>query len=423
MPAALRLLALSALLSLAACGSNDDSTPPATEPPPVAKACAPYEGEPLASLRPYEGLMHMHSSYSDGVITDVPGDYFAKAKSLGYSFVGSSEHSDTLNTGLFLSVGDQCFASLEGLLTCLTPTADELVKWQNTAEQAQAASDENFLAIRGFEWTSDRFGHINVYFSKNFSNAKFDGGYLFTMDTFWGWFTRDADTPALNGGSLSGEVAMGGGSDALAHFNHPHDKCFDTESAECDWNDFTLIPEAVERMFGIELYNTDHRNDRYLPYYAKALDKGWRLAPIGSEDNHWGTYGAEEHPKTVTLATDLGEAAIKAAWLARRTYALAPGQHLRVDFQAEGHPMGSQLSCDLGSRVVLQTQVRQKDGSPYNGTLRLFGAGGQELASTDSGHGRLEVPVTEGTHWYFVRVDGADGLSAAYLAPIWISAR
>ena len=422
MPAAPRVLLLASLLSLVSCDGGH-GTPPATEPPPVPKACAPYQGEPLASLKPYEGLMHMHSSYSDGVITDAPGDYFAKAKSLGYSFVGSSEHSDTLNTGLFLSVGDQCFASLEGLLTCLTPTADELVKWRNTAEQAQAASDESFLAIRGFEWTSDRFGHINVYFSKNFSNAKLDGGYLFTMDTFWGWFTRDADTPALNGGSLSGEVPMGGGSDALAHFNHPHDKCFDTESAECDWNDFTLIPEAVERMFGIELYNTDHRNDRYLPYYAKALDKGWRLAPIGSEDNHWGTYGAEGHPKTVTLATDLGEAAIKAAWQARRTYALAPGQHLRVDFQAEGHPMGSQLSCDLGSRVVLQTQVNQKDGSPYNGTLRLFGAGGQELASTDSAHGRLEVPVTEGTHWYFVRVDGADGLSAAYLAPVWISSR
>ena len=414
------LLCLASLL-LAACGNSSEVANPA--PPMAAKACAPYEGEPLARLQPFEGLMHMHSSYSDGVITDVPADYYSQARSLGYDFVGGSEHSDTLDNGLFISVGDECFASVQGLLACLTPSPDELVKWRSYGEQARAASSADFLAIRGYEWTSDRFGHINVYFSKNFSNAKFDGGYLLTMDTFWGWFTRDAGTPGLLGGSPSGEVPLGGGSDGLAHFNHPHDKCFDTESAECDWNDFTLIPAAVERMFGIEVYNTDHRSERYLPYYAKALDKGWRLAPIGSEDNHWGTYGAEEHPKTVTMATDLGEAAIKAAWLARRTYALAPGRHLRVNFEAAGHPMGSQLSCDLGARVALQTQVKDPDGRPFAGTLRLFGAGGQELASTDATQGRLELAVEEGTHWYFVRVDGTDGLSAAYLAPVWISSR
>ena len=34
-----------------------------------------------------------------------------------------------------------------------------------------------FTGFRGFEWTSDRFGHINVYFSRNDTNAKIDGGY------------------------------------------------------------------------------------------------------------------------------------------------------------------------------------------------------------------------------------------------------
>lgn len=416
-----RLYLLAAALPLlGACGS---STPGSTPAAPAAKVCAPYAGVERARLQPYEGLMHMHSSYSDGAIRDIPADYYSRARDMGYSYVGGSEHSDTLDNGVFISVGSECFETPDGLLTCLTPSIDELRKWQSTADQAVAASSAGFLAIRGFEWTSDRYGHINVYFSKNFSNAKFDGGYLFTMDTFWGWFTRDAEIAGLDGGSLSSPVPMGGGSDGLAHFNHPHDKCFDKDSSDCDWNDFTLVPDAVERVFGIEVYNTDHRNERYLPYVAKALDKGWRLSFIGSEDNHWSTYGAEEHPKTVTLATGLSEAEVREAWLARRTYALAPGQHLRVEFDVEGHPMGSQLQCDAGARVPLNIAVRQSDGSPYPGTLRLFGKGGTEIAHHEGAEGRFEVVVEDGTQWYFVRVDGADGLSAAYVAPVWISAR
>lgn len=412
---------------VSACGNqgSSPSSPPPPDPPPSTKVCADYTGTPASELHHYEGLMHMHSSYSDGVITDVPADYYAQAKSLGYSFVGGSEHSDTLDTGVFISVGSECFETPEGLLTCLTPSADELVKWQSTANQAAAQSDDHFLAIRGFEWTSDRFGHINVYFSQNFSNAKLDGGYVLTMDTFWAWLTRDPSTPGVLGGSPSSPVPMGGGSDGLAHFNHPHDKCFDTESPECDWNDFELIPEAVDMMFGIEAYNTDQRDDRYMPYLSKALDKGWYLSFVGSEDNHSGNYGADELPKTVTVATSLTEAGFRDAWSARRTYALAPGRHLRVEFEAEGHPMGSQLDCDAGAEVPVKVAVHRTDGAPFPAVLRLFGEGGTELAQVDGSAGEFRIPVKDGKHWYFVRVDSADeeGLSAAYIAPVWITSR
>ena len=36
----------------------------------------------------------------------------------------------------------------------------------------------------------------------------------------------------------------------------------------------------------------------------------------------------------------------------------------------------------------------------------------------------FELPVEAGaTRWYFVRAHDADGRSAAYLAPVWISGR
>ena len=40
---------------------------------------------------------------------------------------------------------------------------------------------------------------INVYFSRNFTNAKTDLGYLVTMETFWQWFARDPALPGLGG--------------------------------------------------------------------------------------------------------------------------------------------------------------------------------------------------------------------------------
>lgn len=407
--------------ALSACGSS--GMPGGDVPPPAGSAkCEAYTGPAVASLRDYEGTMHEHSAYSDGDIHSIPRDYFATIKNAGYSFVGSSEHSDTLDTAVFISLGNDCFTTPDGLLTCLTPTADELVKWRSTAAQAAEASDENFLAIRGFEWTSDRFGHINVYFSKNFSNAKTDLGYLVTMETFWSWFARDPNAIGL-GGSVTAPVPFGGGGDGLAHFNHPSDKCLTDADPGCNWNDFKLVPSAVERMFGMELYNDGNGDDRYFADYLRALDKGWRLAPVGSEDEHETHYGSEDRPKTVTQATALTEEAFREAWLARRTYALSPGRHLRATLDAAGHPMGARLNCDAGSAVPLSVELREADGSAFAGELRLYGSGGEEIARSSGGSLRASLPVGDAERWYFVRAHDADGRSAAYLAPVWIAPR
>lgn len=394
----------------------------------AATVCDAYTGPAASTLKAYEGLMHEHSSYSDGDVGDVPADYFRIAREAGYSFVGSSEHSDVLDTGVFISLNEDC-VSPDAFVSCfLSPTTDKLFKWSSIGDQVAEASNADFLAIRGFEWTSDVFGHINVYFSRNFSNAKTDLGYALTMETFWSWFARDPALPGL-GGSVTAPVPFGGGSDALAHFNHPGDKCsledipLPLTQALCDWNDYELVPDAVERMFGIEAYNDGNREDRYFERIARALDKGWRLSFVGSEDEHFGEYAVEHRPKTVTLAQDLSEAAFREAWLARRTYALSPGIHARVEFEAAGHPMGSQLSCATGQTVPVSIKTTNADGSPFAGSLQVFGSGGELIAQQDGASGRFSLPVQDGTHWYFVRVHGADGQSAAYVAPVWITGR
>lgn len=422
--------------------------PPASSAPaPIAKSCEAYRGTPLAALKHYEGLMHEHSSYSDGLPTAIPADYFRRARDAGYSFVGSSEHSDSLDAGNFVALHAYCDVSngdfdptqLENCF--LNPTGDNIVKWASTKQQAsEASADGRLLAIRGFEWTSDVFGHINVYFSTNFTNAKTDGGYAVTMQTFWDWFTRAPATPGPGGSATStginggAGVPFGGGSDGLAHFNHPGDKCQtknDPSGATanlCDWNDYTLVPAAVERMFGMELYNDGNRDDRYQTRYMKALNKGWKLSPVGSEDEHFGEYAVEHRPKTVTLAENLSEAGFKAAWLARRTYALSPGWHLRAQLAADQeHPMGSTLRCPAGATLPLAVKMTQNDGSAFTGEYRLFASTGSEPVAVVKGEAAqftLTAPAAgEAARWYFVRVHGgSDNRSVAYLAPVWIEA-
>ncbi len=387
-------------------------------------ACAPYRGVPVAELNHYEGLMHEHSSYSDGDALSIPADYYRRAKQAGYGFVGGSEHSDSYDAGVFIGVHGDCFTTPDGLLTCNNPSDERLQKWTSTSSQATVASNADFLAIRGFEWTSDIYGHINVYFSRNFSNAKTDGGFFATMDTFWDWFTRHPDVPG-SGGSPTAPVPMGGGADGLAHFNHPHEKCqtedIPGQAGACDWNDYTLIPAAVERMFGIETYNPGNGGDRYVQWIARALDKGWRLSFVGSEDEHDGNYASDSTAKTVVMSTSLAEQDFKAALLARRSYSLSPGKHYRVAFDAAGHPMGAQLSCTVGATLPLNVRVTNRDGSPVAGDLRLISNGGAEIGRINASNGRFNVPVKAGRNWYYVRHHGPDGQSTAYIAPVWVN--
>jgi hypothetical protein len=165
-------------------------------------------------LHEYIGSMHEHSAYSDGWPGTRPADVFASGKSYRLDFVGMSDHSD--NMGLPLVFSEVCYGQGRGgdgealaaqcALADQVNPADSFRKWDATAEQATAATTAKFTAFRGFEWSSNRYGHINVFFSSNWTSAYMDGG-LVDMSTFWKWFERPP--------------TLGGGLDGIATFNHP----------------------------------------------------------------------------------------------------------------------------------------------------------------------------------------------------------
>lgn len=407
------------IAALAGCGSS--TSPESGDPPAAPAAPRACEAPPAPdALQRFVGALHGHTGYSDGDIRSRPRDVFAQARARGLDYFGMSDHSDTLASGLFLSVGSDCLTPA-GLLVCLLPEGvDELIKWPATGQQAEAATDERFLAIRGFEWTNDRYGHINVYFSRNFANAKADTG---GFDTFAEWVAR-APGETGRGGSPTAPVPRGGGGDGLMHFNHPSDKCWSPSDAACNWNDFAYRGELDARMFGIEVFNTGG-GDSYWPDYVRALDAGWHLAPIGAEDEHGTDWAAPAQTKTVTLAPALTAEAFREAWRQRRVYALASGERpLRIDFTIDDRMQGSRLRCPAGARVPVTVDVRRWHGGAFDGVLELYSNGGEPLASVagDRFRGHAVAPAAGEERWIFVRVLGADGQALAYSAPIWLAA-
>jgi len=78
--------------------------------------------------------------------------------------------------------------------------------WQHTAALADAADTPGvFTAIRGFEWSEPVIGHVNVWFTKDFTDVVDVGD----MGPLYDWLTRPT-SPLLDGGQ-----------DGIAGFNHP----------------------------------------------------------------------------------------------------------------------------------------------------------------------------------------------------------
>lgn len=378
-----------------------------------AAVCAPGQ-EGWQRFPHLLGSLHEHSGYSDGQIGTAPSDYFAAARAQGLDFMGSSDHSDNLRVPV--TANADCVSA--ELPQCLQlPTADAplggFTKWEQTAVLAAAASDELFTAFRGFEWTSDRFGHINVFLSQNELNAKTELGYAVSMEVFWTWF---ALAPPL------------GGADGLLVFNHPgredaiHSNIPDPAFT---FNGFALRDDAVQRAVGIEVFGKSsdaYDTDNSAPpegWYAFALDQGWSLGPVGAEDEHGTSWAQPERAKTVLIAADRSLPALREALLARRMYALAQNHNaIRLSLTADEQPMGARLSRADGAAVALQGAVTA--GFPSDARLELVSNGGEIVAQSDRANIVAQVSADPQERWYYLRVLNAEGAPVAYSAPVWI---
>jgi hypothetical protein len=368
-------------------------------------------------LQSFEGAVHEHTAYSDGEPGTRPADAFAAVRARGGDFMALTEHSDTFELPIVTNL--KCFQPAVLPLCLLSDQVQPLNsfrKWAAMAEQTNAATDAGFVGIRGFEWTNDRHGHINVLFSSRYTNAKVDLGYL-SMDFFWRWFTKPP--------------SLGGGADGLGTFNHPSRRTIGdilpggllgflppAEQPGTQWDDFRHVPAADRRMVGMELFNggADYgvSNGRHpAGAYGQALDRGWHVGAIGAEDTHDRSWGNPADRKTVVLAPALTRPALREAMLARRFYAVRESG-TRLRFSGDGQPMGARLARAAGTPVTLAA------GTDAPGaTLELVSSRGAVVAQS-AGSLSVTRPASPAERWYFVRVRDAAGRSIAYSSPVWV---
>ncbi|RMD96086.1 MAG: hypothetical protein D6812_17805, partial [Deltaproteobacteria bacterium] len=188
----------------------------------------------------YYGTLHAHTYFSDGERFPAEAFVYARDKA-GLDFFAVTDHMEQLYYGRGGS------------------------EWSRLRQLARDVTEPGvFVGIAGYEWGNGYkgpipYGHCNLFeFEDLLDIAK-----TVTLDGFYRELVR----------------ARG----SLAKFNHPNYKAWTN-----NWNEMEYHAEADRKMALIRVEFPDLEE----PVFRMALDKGWHLAPVSSQDNHhadWGT--------------------------------------------------------------------------------------------------------------------------------------
>ena len=390
--------------------------------------------------------MHNHSLFSDG--DGDPATFFDLMRSSGVDAAALTDHA-TLSDGLPESPCE-VFAPFgaDAHQQCLSVAGLTERTWEHTRALADRHDrDGDFSAIAGFEWSSPTLGHMNVWFSQDFTDPAHTGGVgdpddlaAFAAGEGFPLSPEVVDalralvdvTPLAGTGmrgwyewlrSDPGAAVLGGGADALFGFNHPG-----REAGR--FGEFLHDPALVDRCVSMELFNKTEdylfervAEGRTSPLVA-CLDAGWRPGLLGTSDYHgtdWGT--PDDRGRAGMYVTSLSRSTIRDAMVGRRFYATRI-KGMRFDATANGARMGTTLGHTRGP-VRFAVDI---DRGPawYGKRLRIQVLGTGSLVPTVLHDVEVVVPTpaepviefdvpvdVEDTRWLVLRVtdpeEAADG--------------
>ena len=406
-----------------------------------------------AGTRLVHADMHNHTLLSDG--DGNPANAFSLMKERGLDVAALTDHAT--GDGTHPGDPDACDGEGLGLPTDQVPelggpyehscgriTGLNQAGWTYTRQLAEAANDpaNGYIAIRGFEWTAVVQGHVNVWFTEEFTDPTLTAGHV-AVEGAPGFMadeggrnplsdallpvTRQSPAPGMEGlyqwlQSEPSTPGVGGGLDGIAGFNHPG-----REPGR--FGQFGHLSGVHDRIVSIEVMN---RNDDYLftgveygdtSPIQQALQAGWRLGLLGVTDEHgedaWGRDVTDTGKGRAGLwvREDLpyNRAAIKEAMTARRFFATNKSG-LRLDLRAtsmttmESVRMGQTLAHEQGT-VVFHLDIDGIGGDRWAGQkplhLQVLRPGSGVLPEVV-----LELPFTTpatGALAFDVPLDVADG--------------
>jgi hypothetical protein len=356
----------------------------------TAAGCAPY--------RLYWGDVHGHTLNSDGRGT--VREYFAYAR-------------DTQHL-VFAIVTDHDFGHA-------APWRMPNPVWRQTQADAQAATVEGrFIAISGYEWTSQP-KYWAQFKGATPSERLFEGPpeyYNHKVVYFPGAVPRyfsAKDPEFMTPDLLAAAVRNAGG---LIHNAHP-----DATPEGLDQWAYTAASAATIRNTEIAADVMWYQGKRYELKMEQTvrdyLDQGGRTGFLGGSDTHEGKPVA----RTAVLARGLRRETLFEALRQRRCYAISHAR-IALDFKIDGHWMGEEIRA--AGKPAITVNVRGTDRITELALIR----NGAVLHTRHPNRKRVSWRWVDDSFnaaaYYYVRVTQADtdphgNPSRAWSSPIWVT--
>jgi uncharacterized protein YdeI (BOF family) len=331
-------------------------------------------------MQVFLGDIHNHTSISDG--SGTPAQALAAGKAAGYDFMALTDHSYSIND----------------------------TEWESTLSAVNAATvDDEFIAIRGFEYTQGAEGHINVY------NTERHAVRTDTTNTC----TYCDYTPNLEAGSTvegfyewAASEGMNAVDDAgtVLQFNHP---------GWINFNDWAYHPEVSDIAKLEEVGNGNGSSYAFSEdQYIRSLDYGWKLGATNNADTHTADWGTNTDHRTGVLMTELTKDALLEALNARRTYA-TEDKNFALTMKANGAWMGSEIP-NSGS---VEFEITGSDpDDELTSLVQIITDQGVVAAAfyPNTADFSLDpvLDITTGVHYFYVKVTQADG-DRIVSSPVW----
>jgi len=316
----------------------------------------------------YFGDLHNHTEFSDG--SGIPREAYDYARN---------------KAGLdFFAVTDHCYNISQE-------------EWERTRAVADSANeDDAFVALWGFEWTSDIYGHSNVIGTDDYCSINDSAADSF--DELCDWLST------RNG---------------VAFFNHPNHRVYHGFSFD----------GCSEKFVGMELWSMEDdfwtyyyhdgmiTDDNNRGYYDEALLRGWRIGAAGGGDNHFSTWGTMNDYRLAVVAEACTRKAVMDALEHRRFYSTLD-KNLRLSFRVDGREMGSTVS---GESHTLTVKASDDDGESftnlviYNMRHDTVVADSLETTNIDTSY----FLTSEMPDYFYLKVTQQDE-DEAISSPVWV---
>jgi hypothetical protein len=278
------------------------------------------------------------------------------------------------------------------------------------------AAHPDFLALYGLEWgVISNGGHLN----------------LINPDALAEWETNssgqligEVNTPKSNYPALYATMKQRGW---IGQFNHPASSGqflvngtalgYDANGAEV----MVLAEVLNSSAYSTNTTETESSRSSYVKAWNTLLERGYKLAPSSSQDNHCANWGLSFSNRTGVLlasAVTLTPTAFFDALRSRRAFA-SEDRSGQLILLGNGHIMGESFSNS--GALTLVANFASTSGKTVQRLQFFEGVPGRNgtVSQLAEGNGNYSFTPAIGAHFYYALVTQSNGLRL-WSAPVWV---